>query len=481
METHERLGFQAQLLDITHEAVIAFDGDDRIIYWNRGAERTYGWSEREALGRTTEEVLLPVSEDHGGGRRAERMEALRRDETLSGEFPVHRKDGGIIEVEYNARAFFDANGRVEGYVTVHRDVTARRRSERAVREREARLQALIDASPLGIDIMDRDGNPIFYNPKCAELHGIGIGEALGEGWERAVHSDDRDRISRSWYAAAKEGRLWHEIYRFRHGDGRTVWISGRAAPIRVDGNLVGFVGTLEDISAEREAREKAERATRTRDRMLAAVTHDLRNPLNTIGLTLQALSLDEAAMDRHARELKVIERSVETMNRLVRDLLEVSRFESGYAPLERKRMDMDRLCHDAVELFEAEARQRGIELACGIDPGLPDVDGDPHRITQVLSNLLNNALKFTPSAGRVDVRGERTGEGARISVEDTGPGIPPENLPHLFEPSWQGDHAKRPGTGLGLSICRSIVEAHGGHIWAENRPGAGAAIRFTLP
>src|SRR5690606_5749355 len=218
------------------------DVEERIVYWNRGAEATYGWSEGDVLGRAAREVLR--LEDDGAPRAepGERLDRLARGETLSGGCCVHRRDGTLLEIEYNARAFFDDDGSLAGYVTVHRDVTERRSVERAVREREATLAALIEASPPGADYMARDGNPIFYNPKCIELHGIGLGEAFGTGWEQAVHPEDRERVATSWYAAAKAGKTWSEVYRFRHRDGRIVWVSGRAAPIHVDGTLVGFVG-----------------------------------------------------------------------------------------------------------------------------------------------------------------------------------------------------------------------------------------------
>lgn len=476
MEIRERPAFQAQLLDITQEAVIAVDVEERIAYWNRGAERTYGWSEREVLGRAVREVLRPQVSADPRGEREGRLERLRREETLSGESRVHRRDGTPLDIEYNARAFFD-DGRLAGYVTVQRDVTERRRAERAVREREARFAALIEASPLGIDVMDGDGNPIFYNPKCVELHGIGLGEAFGTGWEQAVHPEDRERVATSWYAAAKAGKTWSEVYRFRHRDGKIVWVSGRAAPIHVDGTLVGYVGTLEDITAEREARERAERAMRMRDRMLAAVAHDLRNPLNTIVLTVRALLAGGG--DDH--ELGVIERSAATMDHLIRDLLDVSKLETGFSTVERMPLDLDALCHGAIELFEIQARERGIELSCDTRPGMLRVRGDPRRLAQVLSNLLGNALKFTPPGGVINVRGEQAGDAARLSVEDTGPGIDAEDLPRVFEPFWTGRTGDHTGAGLGLSICRTIVEAHGGRIWAEARAGGGAAIRFELP
>jgi signal transduction histidine kinase len=144
-------------------------------------------------------------------------------------------------------------------------------------------------------------------------------------------------------------------------------------------------------------------------------------------------------------------------------------------------LDLDALCRDAIELFEAQARERGVELACETRPGVLRVRGDPRRLAQVLWNLLSNALKFTPPGGGIDVLGELVGDAARLSVEDTGPGIHAEDLPRVFEPFWSGRTGDQTGAGLGLSICRAIVEAHGGRIWAEARAGGGAAIRFELP
>jgi PAS domain S-box-containing protein len=383
-EMEEQLAYQAQLLDITHEAVIAFDAEERITFWNPGAERTYGWTAEQTLGKTAAEIFRLVDERDERGR-ARRREILLRGDTLSQEIALRRKDGLTLSIEFNARALFDHEGRLAGYVAVHHDVTERKRAEaalreseerfrtladniaqfawmadeqgwifwynrrwfeytgtsleemqgwgwqkvhhpehvgrvvekirysfatgeawedtfplrgkdgqyrwflsraipirdadgkvlrwfgtntditeqrqaeQAVRESEARLRALVEASPLGIDIMDLDGNPVFYNPKCEELHGIGLNEAGGAGWTETLHPDDRERIAASWYEAAKARRPWAETYRFVHRDGRVVWLSGRAAPMSIGGQPVGFVGTLEDITdlklAEQALRE----------------------------------------------------------------------------------------------------------------------------------------------------------------------------------------------------------------------------------
>lgn len=466
-----------QLLDVTQEAVIALDLQERVHYWNPGAERMFGWTADEVLGRTLDE-LWPAADEMARQTRDQRLDVLRRRKILSGEADLWRKSGDPVAVEYNARPFYDDAGRVQGYVSVHRDVTERRQTERTVRESEARLQALIQASPLGIVIMDLEGNPVSYNPKCEELHGMRLHDAIGKGWEHAVHPDDRERIGASWYAAASNGEAWSDVYRFRHRDGEIVWVSGRAAPIKVDGRLVGFVGTLEDITAEREAREQAERTTRMRDELLAVVAHDLRNPLNTIVLTARALLADGS--DGQARPLEIIQRSADAMEHLISDLLDVS-LRSGRFSIRHSRIDLDALCHEAMELFRPEAETRGIELSCRLDADLPAVRGDSKRLAQLLSNLVGNALKFTQPPGKVGMRARRCDDGVQLSVVDNGPGIPPEHLPYVFDPHWHGSGSSTSGMGLGLSIARSIVEAHGGRIWAESRPGEGTRVHFVLP
>lgn len=470
-------GLQPQLLDIAQEAVLALDVRERVRYWNPGAERLFGWSADEVLGKPLDE-LWPAADEMARANRQERLGVLRRRETLNGEACLRSKSGDTVAVEYNARAFFNDEGKLQGYVSVYRDVTERRRSERALRESEARLRALVQASPLGIDVMDVDGNPIYYNPKCEELHGIRLGDAAGKGWENAVHPEDRERVGASWYAAASKGDTWSEVYRFRHADGKVVWVSGRAAPMHVDGELVGYVGTLEDITAEREARERAERATQIRDELLAVVAHDLRSPLNTIGLTARGLLAGSSGEQAHL--LEIIQRSAATMEHLISDLLDLS-LRSGRFSIQRARIDLDALCHETMELFDAEAESRGIELFCRLDADLPAIRGDSKRLAQLLSNLIGNALKFTRAPGKVTLRAVRCEDGVQLSIEDDGPGIPHDHLPHLFEPHWEGGGDSGSGMGLGLSIARSIVGAHDGRIWADSVPGQGTTVHFVLP
>ncbi|HWK90042.1 MAG TPA: hybrid sensor histidine kinase/response regulator [Longimicrobium sp.] len=229
---------------------------------------------------------------------------------------------------------------------------------------------------------------------------------------------------------------------------------------------------------------EAQAATRARDEMLAVVAHDLRNPLSTValglGLVLDTLPADGSrAFER--KHLGTVQRAAERMNRLIQDLMEVARVTGGKLSLAPQDESVARLFSEAAAMLRPLAQARGIELAASADAGLPRVRMDSARVLQVISNLVGNALKFTPEGGSVALSAEwRAGE-VVIAVADTGPGISAEQLPHVFGRFWQADSADRRGLGLGLAIARGIVEGHGGRIWVESELGTGSTFRFTLP
>ncbi|WAS93267.1 PAS domain-containing sensor histidine kinase [Nannocystis punicea] len=482
---------QQNLLEFTHEAVIALDENERITFWNRGAERMYGWTAAEAAGQTLPDLLRADCLRDAG--RALRSQA--RIDTRTHEFVSSRKDGTTLWVAASLSIRPGGEGQPVGFVAVHRDVTDRKHAEAKLRESEARMRALLDASPLGIDIMDLTGHPVFYNPKCEELHGLDLSGAHGRGWTEAIHPEDRARVVSSWYRAAEAGKPWAETYRFLHRDGRVVWVSGRAAPMFVDGHPAGYVGTLEDITplkqaeadrerlldAEHELRVQAERATRQRDETLAVVAHDLRNFINTILLCVAVLERRGLSEEQRAQRIGVIKRAAVATEHLIRDLLDVSRIERGTLAIERSPVDFAALFRGVVELMQPRAAELGIALDHAVAEEDMEVSGDPGRLMRVLLNLLDNALKFTPPQGRVSLRARRCGGDVEIAVEDTGRGIDAEALPHVFDRYWQAKRASRAGAGLGLTIAKGIVEAHGGRIWVESTPGRGTVFRFTVP
>jgi signal transduction histidine kinase len=235
---------------------------------------------------------------------------------------------------------------------------------------------------------------------------------------------------------------------------------------------------------EHELRKAAEELARAREQVLAVVAHDLRNPLSTI-LGAASLLEDQRQDPRETREvLGLVRRAVDRMNRLIGDLLDITRLEAGRLVLEQEPVAVRDLLSQTRESWETTAASR--ELSLQIDPapeGLA-VFADRSRILQVLDNLVGNAVKFSEAGGRITVRATRSEASStevRFSVSDTGPGIPPEVVKELFQRFWQANAADRRGIGLGLAICKGIVDAHGGHIWCESQVGHGARFTFTLP
>lgn len=238
------------------------------------------------------------------------------------------------------------------------------------------------------------------------------------------------------------------------------------------------------VECEHLARTEAEAAVRDRDQVLRVVAHDLKNPLHTISMVSQLLVDVPFSDAERQKQLGIMRRTVDRMSRLVRDLLDATRVQSGHViPLVAERVDVVRLIDDAIDSFRDQARDNGQRLETEVAEGVTPVLADRDRMLQVFSNLVGNALKFTPEGGRVRIRADLDGDRAiRFSVEDTGPGIPAESLPHLFELFWQArDRRATLGTGLGLSIARGIVEAHGGSISVESTPGEGSTFTFTVP
>ena len=215
-----------------------------------------------------------------------------------------------------------------------------------------------------------------------------------------------------------------------------------------------------------------------RSQLVAWASHDLRTPLASMQAMLEALEDGVAPPEQY---LPALREDVRRLAMLVDDLFELARIDAGLLRLELREAGVPPLVHACLRGVEAQARAKGISLEARIDDGVPAVRCMPEKVERVLFNLVTNALRHTPSDGTVAVRVERLDEHVLVSVEDTGEGLPPETVGRMFDRFWRSDDDRENGGGLGLAIARGLVEAHGGRIWAENRPRAGARVSFTLP
>jgi PAS domain S-box-containing protein len=316
-----------------------------------------------------------------------------------------------------------------------------------------------------------------------------------------IHPDDRESFERCLSESAKPNNLFHAVCRIRRRhDGEWRWIefSGRFT-LTSDGISLRLIGVLGDITdrkqaeAERErllareqaAREQAEAANRIKDEFLAVLSHELRSPLNPIlGWTklLRSRKLDE---QKTAHALETIERNASLQTQLIGDLLDVSCILQGKLSLNIAPVDLATTITAAMETVHLAAQAKSIQIHTAFNEAIGQVTGDGARLQQIIWNLLTNAVKFTPEGGRVEVRLERVGTQAQITVSDTGKGISPDFLPYVFDYFRQADGAttrKFGGLGLGLAIVRHLVELHGGMVTAESLgEGQGATFTVRLP
>lgn len=247
------------------------------------------------------------------------------------------------------------------------------------------------------------------------------------------------------------------------------------------GHAIAAIDLQRQFEREQEARARAEWASEQKEQLLSMVSHDLRDPLHSLKLNVSLIqrTLGTELSAKTGLVLSAMHRSLERMSRLVTDLLSISKLESGNMALDVERYRAIELLQDVWHMLEPIALEKGVRLE--MLPAEFDVHCDRDRILQVLSNLVGNAVKFTPAGGWVQLSAEQMPRAACFIVRDSGPGIPQENLEFVFDRFWQARQAKHLGAGLGLAIAKGIVETHGGRIWVESELGKGSTFRFTMP
>ena len=317
-------------------------------------------------------------------------------------------------------------------------------------------------------------------------------------WLTIVHRDDKERAAAEAATIFASGKGGTSRFRWLHKDGRVIWVESQAIVLSDDNGPVGMRGMTMDITAaveaeieraellEREsrARQQAEEASRLKEEFLATVSHELRTPLNAVVGWSRLLHSGQLDADGARHAVEVIERNAASQRQIIEDLLDVSRIVTGKLRINTQPVDLLLIIHAAIDAIQPAAEAKEIDIATHIASPDAIVRADNERLQQVFWNLLANAVKFTPARGTIDVYLERNGSLAEIRVEDSGPGVPVEFLPRIFERFSQADGSstrKHGGLGLGLAIVRHLVELHGGTVSAANREAGGAVLIVKLP
>jgi PAS domain S-box-containing protein len=508
-----------EIAEISSDAIVCIDVGQRIVFFNQGAERIFGWKAEEILGRDLDLLLPPAARDvHADHVRRfaespERARLMGQRSAISGmrrngeEFPA---EASIAKVTHDGRMVLA--------------VALRDTSDRARAEREQQFLARA-----GVQL----ASSLEVRTTCGHVARLAAGElsawsavylvepsggARLEACEHA-HADGRTLVQalpRRIPAAGAEAlglgaggtaRLLDALpgaLASQGADGplpgapRSVLVAPLMARGSVSGALVlgaskdaGFDGDAVYLAQELAGRaaiaidnarlyEAARRAVLGRDEIMSIVSHDIGTAVSAVLVSAKALGkrLDG---DAEADLVENIRNAARQVGRLVSDLLDAERLERGGLSVRPEPTPVSEVVRRACEMVDAPASERAIVIAVRAEAAPVFVHADADRVVQILSNILGNAVRYSPDGGRVELRVTARDGQVRFSVSDEGPGIAPEHLPRLFEPFWRGSDDRSGGAGLGLAIARGLVLAHGGDIEVESRPGDGATLRFTLP
>jgi PAS domain S-box-containing protein len=473
------------ILESITDGFFALDRNWRFTYANPQAERLLDRTPGDLLGKVVWEEYPGIA-----GSVFERAYRQAADERVASSvtsfYPDHNR-------WYEVHVYPAANG-----ITIYfRNVTARKRVEEELRQKNAILEVINESAPSPIFVKDREGRIIYANPATLKVLGKSATEVIGyRDCDLYASPELGARVTENDRRIMASGRT--EVVE-ESPDGIRTFLTMKAPYRNESGEVIGLIGLSYDISdrvqvardregilqREQAAREAAETANRIKDEFLAVLSHELRSPLNPILGWAKLLRSGKLDAVKTGEALATIERNAQLQSQLIEDLLDISRIMRGKLTLNSAAVSLAPVIWAAVETVRLAAEAKSIEIEVCIEPNVRQISGDAARLQQVVWNLLSNAVKFTPTKGRVEVCLTQTDRSARLQVTDTGKGINSEFLPYVFEHFRQEDGATTRqfgGLGLGLAIARQLVELHGGRIWVESKgENQGAAFAVELP
>lgn len=470
-----------ELVQNSRVILLRIDNSGNITFINDYGEDIFGYRKGELLGKNVLETIVPQTDLAGRDLQVRVNQILENpDGYLDHENDNICNDGRRLRVLWKNTPLYDTSGRQIGIQSLGHDVTELRRAEAVLKLKEEQLRQLMDVTPIPLLIVGLDQSIIYANQKFIELFGYTLEDLPSlEAWWLLAYPDAeyREQVKKRWNSAVTKTISEHVEFvpqevQIQCKDGNVCDVVTLFASIGEKGIVV-----LNDVSREREL-------SRLKSEFIATAAHELRTPLTAVkGFT--ELLLQDNDFDRAEKHeyLSIVYEKTEVLERIIDDLQDLSRDESGrMIHLEIQPCSIRELVFSAVDSYRMEFRDYHFQLVWPEqEPG--KTLADPQKIAQVLDSLLSNAVKFSPAGSTVKVSGGAIYGELRITVQDEGSGIAPEQLGRVFDKFYRADSSDTApaGLGLGLAIAKGIIKAHGSVIWIESKPGRGTRVSFTLP
>jgi PAS domain S-box-containing protein len=528
----------AAIVESSDDAIVAKDVNGTITSWNRAAERMFGYTANEAIGQSIR-IIIPETLQHEEDTILNRIR--RGDSVQHFETTRCRKDGSCLPISVTISPIRDKSGTIIGASKIARDISERKHAEavaqRAQRQTEfvaqmaevlsrsldyeGKLKGLVElavpalADWAALDTVESDGSLRRLAVAHADAGSAELSSEIRRRYEDPITPCNARQVLRTGKGVLLPDVTPDAIVAAMNGDEKRITLmralhltscicvplttnQGTFAALTLATAESGRRYSTEDLQFAQDvasrtalmvdlarAYDAVRRTSALKDEFLATLSHELRTPLNAIMGYARMLRGGMVTPDKFPRTFETIERNTTSLTKMVEDILDVSRVVSGKMRLNMQPVELPLVVHDAVATVMPAAEAKHIRLDTTLDPQVGAVSGDPDRLRQIVWNLLSNAVKFTPKAGRIQVRLERVNSSVEIVVSDTGIGILPDFLPHIFERFRQADSGsarQHAGLGLGLAIVRNLVELHGGTVSAASGgEGQGATFRVRLP
>jgi len=475
-----------KIVENVHDMVYSCYPDGTLYFVSPNVLSLTGYKVEEGIGRNMMEFVHPDDKERV---LSDLEKTIKTGEEFPTIFRLLKKDGSYLYVEELGKVTKEG-GKPVGLTGVIRDITERKRVERALEESESHFRSVAESANDAIITADSRGNIIFWNKAAEDVFGYLADEAVGKSSTLIMPERLREAFENGIKRVVSTGKS--DII------GRTIEVvglrkDGSELPVELSlakwevGEETFFTAIVRDITERKRAEKKIfeyKELSKLKSNLLSTVSHELRTPLATIkGYATMLLDYNERlGPEEKGEQLQSIERATDRLTELVDHLLDMSRLEAGLLKLEKTPASILKLVRGVVA--ETQLRAPRHQIVSKLDKGLPRVNIDAKRIRQVLDNLIDNAIKYSEEGTEVRVVAERVGSELRISVADQGIGIPAEELGKVFDRMYRIEQRLTPqlgGVGLGLAICRGLVEAHSGRIWVESEVGKGSTFYFTLP